>query len=111
MAQKKSPRDVEEEESSSFLSRFLTNLKDTVLSNVVGTIKDNIKEKVERVEKKVIRCINSYIFFFLGVISLAISLVLALEFYFNLNLWWGFLICGLLFLLISVILRVVSKRD
>lgn len=105
MAQKKSPRDVEEEESSSFLSRFLTNLKDTVLSNVVG----NIKEKVQQVEKKVIRCINSYIFFLLGVISLAIALILALEFYFNLNLWWGFLICSILFFLISFILRILVK--
>ncbi len=111
MAQKKSLRDVEEEESSSVLSRFGSNIRDAIFGNVIGTIKDNIKEKVQRVEKRFIRWLSSYIFFYLGVISLAISLILGLKFYLNLNIFWGFLTCGLLFLFISVILRMISKRD
>ncbi len=111
MAQKKCQKDVEEEASGSFLSRFVANLRDGILGNVIGTIKDNIKDKIRHAEKRFIRWFSSYIFLFLGVISIAISLIFGLEFYFNLNRFWGFLISGLLFLLISFILRMLLRRD
>lgn len=112
MVQKKISKIEEtEDQPISFLSTFFQNLKDTLLTNVMSNIKENIKDKIKRVEKKVVRNITSYLFFFLGVIYLSISLVLFIEYYFGLNLFWGFLICGLLLMLISLIFKWLANRE
>lgn len=92
------------------VTNFFKSLKDTLISNLTSGLKESLKEKIIRVEKKVFRNITSYCFFVLGIIFVFLGLVFFLNYYLNFNFAGAFLITGVLLLLLAIMFKWLAKN-
>ena len=101
---------VENTESESPIVNFFKSLKDTLVNSLMTNLKDNIQEKIIRVEKKIFRNITSYCFFIFGIVFLFLAAVFLTNYYLKLNFGWTFLIFGGLSLLLALFFKWLAKN-
>lgn len=112
LVQKKIKRvEIEETEESSFFSTFLKSLKDIIVNNLLGNLKENFTEKVKKIEKIVFRKVVAFLFLFLGIIFLSLAVIFFCRDYLQLSFSIGFLILGVLFGLLSLIFKILAKNN
>lgn len=79
-----------------------------VLGNLKKTAKDLLKEAQKTAyltERKIIENLATAVFLLLGIIFVAISLVMFINKQFNLESQWGYLIMGLIIIIIALVFK------
>lgn len=109
MQKKIKEENATEVQSESPIVSFFKGLKDTLVNNLMTNIKENIQERIIRVEKKIFRNITSYCFFILGIVFLSLAAVFLANYYLKLNFGWAFLIIAGLSLLLALFFRWLAK--
>jgi high-affinity K+ transport system ATPase subunit B len=88
-------------------SSFLDNFKD----NFVKTMKKTIKEKIKKLEKMALEIALSFVFFFISIIFVLVSLMFFLKEYFHFGYSLSFMCVGITALLIAyAIYGIVNKE-
>lgn len=95
----------EKDDGNSYITDIWKTFKEVATSN----LKESIKEKAQRVKKKLIAELFGFAFLMLGIVLVVVSLVFFINYYLQLNFTWSFLLVGILLILISMIVK--NRRD
>jgi membrane protein insertase Oxa1/YidC/SpoIIIJ len=79
-----------------------------ILDNLKSTAKDILKQAQKTAyltEQKIMESVAAGVFLFIGIIFVAISLVMFINKSFNLEQQWGYLIMGLIIIIIALLFK------